>query len=140
MSRHSTRFSLWHCVVSPPFCLLRRTLNSPRSCSRFYLLPQFETNHQGLLQVTISTFNYFLITQVYEILIIEDYLSAERVKACQDRDLLPVPAYWYCIGDINNFLIVLNSSMNCLIYCLVGRRFRFTLKRMLHKVYSFCNI
>ena len=43
---------------------------------------------------------------------------------CSQAGRHPIPGFWYCVADINHVLIVLNSSLNCYIYCLVGKRFR----------------
>ena len=39
-------------------------------------------------------------------------------------DRHPIPALWFCLNDLNHVLIVLNSSLNFYIYCVVGKRFR----------------
>ena len=43
---------------------------------------------------------------------------------CIMADRHPIPALWFCLNDLNHVLIVLNSSLNFYIYCVVGKRFR----------------
>ena len=43
---------------------------------------------------------------------------------CSKADRHPVPAIWFRMDDLNHVLIVLNSSLNFYIYCVVGKRFR----------------
>ena len=51
-----------------------------------------------------------------------------RVSDCTLAGKYPVPAPWFCVADLNNVLIVLNSSLNFYIYCLAGKRFRAELR------------
>ena len=81
---------------------------------------------KGIRYVCVLNYVMILISCVY------------RVEICLKHDKLPVPSHWNCIADINNFLIVFNSSINCLIYCAVGKRFRFTLKNMTRRVIVKC--
>jgi len=43
---------------------------------------------------------------------------------CKEHNLLPYPVAVYVFRDLRNFFITLNSSINFVIYCLVGRKFR----------------
>ena len=42
----------------------------------------------------------------------------------------PIPAIWFCVDSLNHALIVLNSSLNFFIYCMVGSKFRAELGKL----------
>ena len=44
---------------------------------------------------------------------------------------------WQAFLTVSNFLVVINSSVNFIIYCFAGRKFRQTLFRMLQKLQLF---
>ena len=57
------------------------------------------------------------------------------MSACTQAGRYPVPAFWFCVADLNNVFIVLNSSLNFYIYCFVGKRFRAELKFYLRSLF-----
>ena len=50
-----------------------------------------------------------------------------HAEYCTERDQLNSPFYVWILTSFNNFFLVLNSSINFVVYCFVGRRFRNTL-------------
>ena len=53
------------------------------------------------------------------------YLTTiSRVSLCIQSGHHPIPAIWFCVDGLNHVLMVLNSSLNFFIYCLVGKKFR----------------
>ena len=49
---------------------------------------------------------------------------SSRVSFCIQSGLHPIPAFWFCVDDLSHVLILLNSSLNFYIYCVVGKKFR----------------
>ena len=58
-----------------------------------------------------------------------------RVYLCIQSGYHPIPAIWFCVDGLNQVLIVLNSSLNFYIYCLVGKRFRTELYSLLRSLF-----
>ena len=56
-----------------------------------------------------------------------------RVSLCLQSGLHPIPALWFCVDDLSNVLILLNSSLNFYIYCVVGKKFRTELSSFLRE-------
>jgi hypothetical protein len=59
-----------------------------------------------------------IILNMHEITVIQD------VNRCQDTDLGGFPIWNITLGFISHILLVFNSSINILIYCMVGVKFR----------------
>ena len=52
---------------------------------------------------------------------------SEHFKYCQHRDRFHSPYIVYILTCFNTFCLVLNSSINFVVYCMAGRSFRTTL-------------
>ena len=50
---------------------------------------------------------------------------------CLNQNRFSSPFAFWILTSFNNFLLVFNSSINFVVYCLVGRRFRAELKAVL---------
>ena len=55
------------------------------------------------------------------------FLGDAHAEYCTERGQLNSPFYVWILTSFNNFFLVLNSSINFVVYCFVGRRFRNTL-------------
>ena len=54
-------------------------------------------------------------------------LGDAHADYCTNRNQLNSPFYVWILTSFNNFFLVMNSSINFVVYCFVGRRFRNTL-------------
>ena len=55
------------------------------------------------------------------------FVGDAHADYCMDRDQLNSPFYVWVLTSFNNFFLVFNSSINFVVYCFVGKRFRNTL-------------
>ncbi|XP_059082069.1 uncharacterized protein LOC131879707 [Tigriopus californicus] len=55
-------------------------------------------------------------------------------KECEQQKRSHVPAIIYTLGFTNRLLLVVNSSVNFLIYCIMAKRFRSALVKLLHSM------
>jgi len=81
----------------------------------------------GILVAIILVFvlcHVFRLTiQIYEIIDPTHGLMRHYIE-CHDVGRLHVPAVLLIAGSVNHLLLVLNSSLNFLIYCCMAKRFR----------------
>ncbi|XP_023328276.1 probable G-protein coupled receptor 139 [Eurytemora carolleeae] len=104
-------------------------------------------SRQALTLVVIAWI--FLICHTPRILLnLVENLQMEHFYNCQGE--MKVPAWFHCLTGLNHLLLILNSSINFLIYCVCGTRFRkelsmlcrlsFLLQRgAVHEVVELCN-
>ena len=64
---------------------------------------------------------------IWIITVIFYLLGDAHADYCTNRNQLNSPFYVWILTSFNNFFLVLNSSINFVVYCFVGRRFRNTL-------------
>ena len=65
-----------------------------------------------------------------------DSLTEDHFVFCNTRGKDYVPIYLYIMVSLSNLLVVLNSSVNFVVYCLVEESFRQELKNILHAVFN----
>ena len=75
----------------------------------------------------------FLFTNFTRIILgVQELLLYPTVNWCYNKDFDYHPSvYTYILDFIARFLVILNSSINFLIYCMVGSKFRTKLLEML---------
>ena len=77
----------------------------------------------------------FLVCHVFRLAIQVDVIvhptaitgMGQHSRYCEEQGLFYTPFSVYILTCFNNFCLVLNSSINFVVYCMVGRRFRSTL-------------
>lgn len=93
----------------------------------------FRQKSTGILLCIIVVFfccNLFrLCIQIYTI-ITPGHGLVGHFEECIQRMQLHVPAALHIMGNVNHLLLVLNSSVNFLIYCCLAKRFRIALVKM----------
>ena len=77
----------------------------------------------------------FLIFQAYEVLH-PSHTTAKNHYYCFMQGKFHVPVLLYGLISANNWLLVLNSSVNFIVYCLVENSFRAELKSILRAWYN----
>ena len=92
----------------------------------FLLCHSFRLVHSTMVMITDILYRF--VAKLYQVVILDEYLDETRVSLCTQAGRYPIPPLWFCVADINSVLIVLNSSLNFYIYCLMGKRFRAELK------------
>ena len=75
-----------------------------------------------------------LVFRIYEIAL-PDKSVYEHYIHCEKQGRYHVPVAIYFLSHTNHLFLVISSSANFIIYCVMGRQFRQTLKRM---VVNFC--
>ena len=81
--------------------------------------------------VMITNILYRFVAKLYQVVILDEYLDEARVSLCTQAGRYPIPALWFCVDDLSHVLILLNSSLNFYIYCVVGKKFRTELSSFL---------
>ena len=73
------------------------------------------------------------ITRIVNNIVLFLFLGDAHAEYCTERGQLNSPFYVWILTSFNNFFLVLNSSINFVVYCFVGRRFRNTLISLFRK-------
>lgn len=79
--------------------------------------------------------SFRLLFKIIEISLIEDHVSIEVFRFCNQLGRHSVPPYLMCISHLNHILLVCNSALNFFLYCWVGRKFRMELRSYLSKCF-----
>ena len=58
-------------------------------------------------------------------------IGSEHFLYCHDRGRFHSPYAFYLLTSFNNLCLVLNSSINFVVYCMAGKRFRATLVELM---------
>lgn len=64
------------------------------------------------------------IFKTYDVLIIDEHISRDKARFCHRYGRHSLPPIWFCISNLNELVIVLNSALNFFLYCATGKRFR----------------
>lgn len=67
-----------------------------------------------------------MILDVYEALMVENVIGCQRLQKCTKKGLiwLPKNGFFYFLPKVSHLMQILNSSINFIVYCLVGHDFR----------------
>ena len=57
--------------------------------------------------------------------------GSDHLQYCHDRGRFHSPFFVYILTSFNNLCLVMNSSINFVVYCMAGRSFRNTLIKLL---------
>ena len=104
-------------------------------------LPQISTRHWSLMNISKQSGNKFEPFACFSSTNIEYEIypsystTISRVSLCIQSGHHPIPAIWFCVDGLNHVLMVLNSSLNFFIYCLVGKKFRSELFSFLRSLF-----
>eukprot|EP00092_Neocalanus_flemingeri_P041970 GFUD01045715.1.p1 GENE.GFUD01045715.1~~GFUD01045715.1.p1 ORF type:complete len:266 (+),score=78.40 GFUD01045715.1:95-892(+) len=99
---------------------------------------QASADHATLLMVVLTFLlchSLRFVAKLYQVIILDEYLDEKRVAICTHAGRHPIPALWFCVANLNHVLMVLNSSLNFYIYCVVGKRFRVELFSFLRSAF-----
>jgi len=79
----------------------------------------------GIVLVFLVCHTCRLITSCFEASMLESIIMCNQIAEKQNITLWPsVPVFLYIITPLSHLLLMINSSVNFLIYCAVGSRFR----------------
>ena len=81
-----------------------------------------EDNLSGVLMMIIATFLFCNILGI--LLNMHEIHVVEEMNLCRCSDLGGFPVWIIILGFISPVLLVLNSSVNILIYCIFGTKFK----------------
>ena len=67
-----------------------------------------------------------MILDVYEALMVDKIIGCQRLSKCTKRAVfwLPKNGFFYFLPKVSHLMQILNSSINFIVYCLVGHDFR----------------
>lgn len=80
----------------------------------------------GIVLVFFVCHVFRLVLQ-FDAVVHPSILGGQHFEYCMNRGRFPSPVAVWIMTSFNNVFLVLNSSINFVVYCLVGRSFRMTL-------------
>ena len=67
-----------------------------------------------------------MISDVYEALMVDNVIECQRLRKCTKKGFtwLPKNGFFYFLPEVSHLMQILNSSINFIVYCVVGHDFR----------------
>ena len=119
---------------------LDRTYSQYRGCNNPPIIFQKRKEKSARVLITIvltflSCHTFRFVMKAYEVTQ-PSHSTREHYSFCLQQQRYHVPVILYIFLSLQHLLLVVNSSVNFIIYCCVGKRFRKELKLMLS---AFCD-
>lgn len=93
----------------------------------------------GIILVFLSCHALRFSIQLYRVFSVSSAGYLSHFEFCSARNRLHVPALFIVLGQVNHLLLVVNSSVNALIYYCGGKMFRTTFKEIFCQLNSRSN-
>ena len=116
---------------------------SHRSSSNSNQPLHFQKRREKSARVLITIVLTFLVCHVFRFALKvyevthPSHSTAEHHYFCLQQNKYHVPVIWYVLLSLHHLLLVVNSSVNFVIYCCVGKRFRQELTMMMAPICNF---
>ena len=115
----------------------RTLLHRNSTCSRALIYKQKKEKSTAILVVIVIVFFvchiHRMIFRIYELMLPESALYSHFVH-CKKQGRYHVPVMIYFLTHMHILLLVFNSSINFVIYCVMGRHFRLKLRELIQKL------
>merc|ERR1719385_278027 len=96
------------------------------SSSTSYFKKRREKSAMILVSIVVTFLvchTFRLVIQAYEVMN-PSHSTFEHYQFCGAQDRFHVPVVFYVMLSASHLLVVINSSINFIIYCCVGKKFR----------------
>jgi len=105
---------------------------SPNYCSRQKKKDIKRKNEDSLAMVFVIIILIFLVCHAPRIILdINELVNLKRSEYCASTGATPFSFWSIILLNVSHFLLVMNSSTNMIVYCLLGSRFRTEVKKII---------
>ena len=119
-------------VETSPITSLPATLNRGSSTQKRQKKKDIRRKNEDSLAVVFMIIIFiFLICHAPRIILdIHELMTIKQSEYCNQKGAFSYSAWSVILLSVSHFLLVVNSSVNMIVYCLLGSRFRKEIRKM----------